>query len=123
MKTFANIKEDELVLKINKIVDNLTMATSLTKFSQDIREFDNEINKPNYLKNETEKKDFINKIKSHNEYSTVINSKDVLVKLIHNDYFEFLLPYALSNNDMAEYKNIELTGLGFYEENEDIISI
>lgn len=122
MKTFANIKETELVSKINKIVDDIKVATSLTKFSQDIREFNNEIKKPNYLRSNEDKESFINKVKSHNEYTAVTSDKDILVKLIQNDYFEFLLPYALSGNDMVEYTNIELTGLGFYEENKDIIS-
>lgn len=122
MKTFSNIKESLLVSKISQIVEDTTDAAFLAKFSQDLRKFNNEIKKPNYLRSKEEKEDFIQKIKSHNEYENVIANKDVLVTLIQNNYFEFLLPYALSGNNMEDYKNIELTGLGFYEYNKDIIS-
>jgi hypothetical protein len=122
MKTFSNIKESLLVSKISQIVENPTDAAFLAKFSQDLRKFNNEIKKPNYLRSKEEKESFIQKIKLHNEYKNVTANKDVLVTLIQNDYFEFLLPYALSGNNMEDYKNIELTGLGFYEYNQDFIS-
>lgn len=121
MKTFANIKESELVSKINKVVDDLPLASSLTTFSQDIRQWNNAINKPNYRRDENEKKDFIQKVKLHNDYPLVTSNKSILEKLIQNDYFEFLLPYALSNNDMTEYTNIELIGVGFYEDNQGVL--
>ena len=113
MKTFENIEESGHVSKINKVVDNLPLARSLTTFSQDIRQWNNEINKPNYRRDEGEKKDFIPKVKLHNEYPVATSDKSMLENLIQNCYFEFLLPYALSNNDMTEYTNIELMGLGF----------
>ena len=120
---FTKITETEHVFNINKIVDNLPLAMSLARFSIDIKRWNEEIDNPVYLRDENEKREFIKKVKSHKEYSTVTKDKNTLEKLIKNVYFEFLLPYALlCNNEMKEFTNIAIIGLGFYKDNKDLLS-
>jgi len=120
MKTFADINKRDFASQVETILHNSKLTDSFSKFSQDIREFNKITNKPNFLKTEDEKKEFIQKVKSHDDYQVVVADKDILKTLIQNNYFEFILPYALSHNDMKEYENIELIGLGFYEDNQDV---
>ena len=41
--------------------------------------------------------------------------------MINNNYLEFLLPYVMEN-EIDIYENIEILGVGFYEDNQDIFS-
>jgi len=122
MKTFADISENDFISKIEKITHDHKLAVSFAEFSQDIRKLDQENDKPNFLKTKEEKKDFINKVQSHSEFNVIKENTVILKELINNDFFEFLLPYVIAEQDIDGYKNIELIGLGFYETNQDILS-
>jgi hypothetical protein len=122
MKTFADISENDFISKIEKITHDHKLAVSFAEFSQDIRKLDQENAKPNFLKTKEEKKDFINKVQSHSEFNVIKENTVILKELINNDFFEFLLPYVIAEQDIDGYKNIELIGLGFYETNQDILS-
>ena len=122
MKTFTDISENDFISKIEKITHDHKLAVSLAGFSQDIRKLDQENDKPNFLKTKEEKKDFLNKVQSHSEFNVIKENAVILKELINNDFFEFLLPYVIAEQDIDGYKNIELIGLGFYETNQDILS-
>jgi hypothetical protein len=122
MKTFADISKGDFISKIDKIVHDERLSTSLAEFSQKIRAFNQENSKPNFLKSSEEKKEFLNKIKTTEEFNIIKDNPDIAKELVNNDFFEFLLPYVMVTHNIDEYKNVELIGLGFYESNQDILS-
>jgi len=74
-----------------------------------------------YIIEEKKKKEFLNKIKTTEEFNIIKENPGITKKLVNNDFFEFLLPYVMLHN-IDEYKNVELIGLGFYESNQEILS-
>jgi hypothetical protein len=122
MKTFADISKGDFISKIDKIVHDEKLSASLAEFSEKIRAFNQENSKPNFLKSPEEKKDFLNKIKTTEEFNIIKENPDIAKELVNNDFFEFLLPYVMVTHNIDEYKNVELIGLGFYESNQEILS-
>jgi len=122
MTTFADISKGDFISKIDKIVHDEKLSASLAEFSEKIRAFNQENSKPNFLKSPEEKKDFLNKIKTTEEFNIIKENPDIAKELVNNDFFEFLLPYVMVTHNIDEYKNVELIGLGFYESNQEILS-
>jgi hypothetical protein len=122
-KGFKEIEERELHQKIEKLVpEDSKAAKDVSDLSIFIRKTDANFNKANYLRTEDEKKQFIQDIKAATQFDSVVKQEHIVKKMIDNGYFEFLLPHALSSGNFDEYKNIEIVGIGYYDDNAELFS-
>jgi|GEM_PF-2755904 len=122
-KGFREIEEKDFQMKIEKLIpEDLKIAKDISDTSISIRKINASFNKANYLRTEVEKKQFINDVKEIDQFCSISGQKDLVKKMIDNGYLEFLLPYALSSENFEEYKNIEIVGIGYYDDNAELFS-
>lgn len=121
MKTlFKNsIDKKSSILEIDKIIENPEKSNKLFSFLKNIKEMDEKSGKANFFKKKEEKISFVEEIKKLDNYEEIAKDKDLLQKMIHNNYLELLLPYVIENS-IDTYESIEILGIGFYENNQDI---
>lgn len=120
-KSFKEIEERELQQKIEKLIpEDLKTAKDVSDLSIFIRKTNANFNKANYLRTQEEKKEFIKSIKAITQFDSIAEQKHVVKKMIDNGYPEFLLPYALSSENFDEYKNVEIVGIGYYDDNAEL---
>lgn len=120
-KMFREMDEKTFVSRIENIVYDHDLAVKFSKFSHDIIKNNQEVGKPNFLRLKEEKEAFIDKIKHIDTYDEVVKDKGLLKKMIDNNYLEFLLPYIISFKDVTDFDNVEIIGIGFFEDNTEIL--
>jgi hypothetical protein len=127
MKTlFKNsIDEKNNILEIDKIILDYDKSKKIFDFFKDLKKLDDISGKANFLKTKNEKQDFIKEVKNLDNYNEIAKDKFLLENMISNNYLEFLLPYFIEDFDLFSsndtYKNVEIIGIGFYENNLDIL--
>ena len=121
--SFFKVEKQKFQEKFNKLSDfDEQQLQELSKIALEMYKINNTNGKANFLKSREEKEQFIKNIKNIENFNTLIGQPEVIKKLIGNGYFEFLLPYALSSEDFGEYKNMEILGVGYYDDNLDLLS-
>ena len=118
---FADISEDEFISKINSVVQDEELSVKFAQFSKEIRSLSEKSGKSNSLKSYKEKKEYLNDIRKLDVYKSTQLEIENFRKLVDMHYVEFFLPYAMGKGNVDNYKNVELTGLGLYEHNEEVL--
>ena len=77
--------------------------------------------KHSFFRTKEEKGEFIQKIKRIDTYDDVVKDKSLLKKVLDCHYMEFLLPYIISFKDINGFSNVEILGVGFFEDNKEIL--